>query len=49
MERLLEFCKEVWIDETDYYGDIKACVLYLSFCVLQVVIVVATYNILGKL
>ena len=49
MERFLEFCKEVWIDESDYYGDAKACALYLSFCVLQVAVVIAAYDILGKL
>jgi len=49
MSRFHHIWKEFWIDETDYYGDLKASVLYLTFCMSQAILVIAVYNWLDKI
>ncbi len=45
MSRLREF----WHDERDYYGDLKATLIYLAYAALQVLFVVSVYAWMGKL
>jgi len=49
MSKFRHIWKEFWIDETDYYGDLKACALYLTFCASQAILVFAVYEWLDKL
>ena len=49
MSRFHHIWREFWIDETDYYGDWKACAIYLTFCASQVVLVVGLYAWMDKL
>ena len=49
MSKLRYIWNEFWIDETDYYGDLKACALYLSFSGMQVVLVLTVYYWMDKL
>jgi|TARA_Y100000310_G_scaffold316339_1_gene367948 hypothetical protein len=49
MNKFCDIWEEFWIDETDYYGDLKACVLYLTCCVCQVILVVGVYYWMDKL
>jgi len=43
----MSWLKEFWIDETDYYGDLKACILFLSFQGLLVNLVLLVYYFKG--
>ncbi len=47
MGRLAKWLNEFWVDETDYYGDIKACAIFLSFQTLMVGAVIALYLYMG--
>jgi len=49
MSKFRDIWNEFWIDETDYYGDLKACILYLSFTGLQVVFVLTVCHWMDKL
>ena len=43
MIKVRNFWKEFWKNERDYYGDLKACALYLSFSCCEVLFVVGIY------
>jgi|6_EtaG_2_1085325.scaffolds.fasta_scaffold382558_2 hypothetical protein len=43
MDSLIKFLKEFWIDENNYYGDLKATIIYLLFSALQILFVVGIY------
>ena len=49
MNKVREFWKEFWNDGYDYYGDIKACLVYLTFCISQIVLVIVVYEWMDKL
>ena len=43
MIKVRNFWKEFWKNERDYYGDLKASALYLSFAGCEVLFVVGIY------
>lgn len=47
MERFVQWLWDFWIDETDYYGDTKACIILLAFQALLLVCAIAVYLIRG--
>ena len=49
MLKVHNFWKEFWKNERDYYGDIKAIVLYLTFAAWEVLFVVGIYWWMDKL
>jgi hypothetical protein len=40
---------EFWTDESHYYGDLKACALYLSFTGFQLVFVLTACHWMDKI
>jgi hypothetical protein len=49
MIKIRDFWKQFWIDERDYYGDIKASAIYLTFSGFEVLFVVGAYWWMDKL
>tara|TARA_R110002020_G_scaffold242703_1_gene456054 strand:+ start:637 stop:786 length:150 start_codon:yes stop_codon:yes gene_type:complete len=49
MINVREFWKEFWNDGRDYYGDIKATIIFLTFCGIMTVGVIGVYWWLDKL